>query len=60
MEEYPAALGASRQSARFLCGLTSPALTANKLTRHPLFGTLQSYNFAQVFAWCEELLEDAA
>ena len=56
LESFPAALSHPRQAARFLCGLTSPALTADKLTRDPHFGALGSYNFAQVFAWCNELL----
>ena len=32
---HPAALGHPRQRARFLCGLTSPALSAARLARHP-------------------------
>ena len=39
--EHPAALGEPRQLARFLCGLTSPALTRARLSRHPLFGALE-------------------
>ena len=35
---YPEALGAPRQRARFLCGITSPATTKAKLTRDELFG----------------------
>lgn len=58
LEQFPAALGDPRQAARFLCGLTSPALTGSKLTRNPLFGVLGTYNFAQVFAWCNELLAE--
>jgi len=34
--------------ARFLCGLTSPALTKAKLTSHPLFGALSDAPFAEV------------
>jgi ATP-dependent DNA helicase RecQ len=47
------ALGEPRQSARFLCGLTSPALTRSKLTRHPLFGVFEERRFADVIAWCD-------
>jgi ATP-dependent DNA helicase RecQ len=47
------ALGAPRQCARFLCGLTSPAASRAKLTRDPLFGTLAGRRFADVLAWCE-------
>lgn len=53
---HPEALGESRQAARFLCGLTSPALTKAKLSRHPRFGALEEYPFAQVLSWCEEHL----
>ena len=52
-KEYPAALGDSRQAARFLCGLTSPALTKHKLNRHSLFGIFEDRRFADVLAWCE-------
>jgi ATP-dependent DNA helicase RecQ len=51
-EAHPAALGEPRQQARFLCGLTSPALTAARLSRHALFGVLEEYPFADVLAWC--------
>jgi ATP-dependent DNA helicase RecQ len=49
---HPAALGAARQAARFLCGLSSPAVSREKLTRHPLFGSLESRRFQEVLAWC--------
>lgn len=51
---HPDALGEARQQARFLCGLTSPALSRARLGRHTLFGTLESLPFADVLAWCEE------
>jgi ATP-dependent DNA helicase RecQ len=50
---HPEALGASRQFARFLCGLTSPATSRAKLTRDPLFGVLAERRFASVLGWCE-------
>jgi ATP-dependent DNA helicase RecQ len=50
-DAYPEALGEPRQAARFLCGLTSPALTRAKLTRHPLFGALEERRFAEVLGW---------
>ncbi|MBV9850788.1 MAG: RecQ family ATP-dependent DNA helicase, partial [Armatimonadetes bacterium] len=50
---HPAALGEARQAARFLCGLGSPALMRAKLTKHPLFGTLEAMRFGDVLAWCE-------
>ena len=49
---HPNALGHPRQSARFLCGLTSPAITQAKLSRHPLFGSLETRRFREVLAWC--------
>ncbi|CAN5890382.1 ATP-dependent DNA helicase RecQ [soil metagenome] len=49
----PEALAHPRQQARFLCGLSSPALTRAKLTRHPLYGALMEHRFADVLAWCE-------
>jgi ATP-dependent DNA helicase RecQ len=50
---HPAALGAPRQLARWLSGLTSPATTRAKLTRHPLFGALEDRPFRDVLAWVE-------
>jgi ATP-dependent DNA helicase RecQ len=50
-EAHPNALGHPRQAARFLCGLTSPATTQAKLSRHPLFGALVTRRFAEVLAW---------
>jgi ATP-dependent DNA helicase RecQ len=49
----PDALATPRRRARFLCGLSSPALTAAKLTRNTLFGALEDHRFAEVLAWCE-------
>ncbi|MBW3630205.1 MAG: RecQ family ATP-dependent DNA helicase [Gemmatimonadetes bacterium] len=50
---HASALGDARQQARFLCGLTSPAITRAKLSRHPLSGALTGRRFAEVLAWCE-------
>jgi ATP-dependent DNA helicase RecQ len=50
--EHPAELGQPRQLARFLCGLTSPATTRAKLSRHPLYGELAANRFADVLALC--------
>jgi ATP-dependent DNA helicase RecQ len=52
----PSALGHPRQQARFLCGLGSPALTRNKLSRHPMYGVLEGYRFLEVMRWCEARL----
>ncbi|MCI5209052.1 MAG: RecQ family ATP-dependent DNA helicase, partial [Candidatus Electrothrix sp. ATG2] len=51
--EYPQALASPRQVTRLLCGLSSPGLTRNKLSRHELFGSLEQYPFAAVKAWGE-------
>jgi ATP-dependent DNA helicase RecQ len=48
--EHPTALGTPRQRARFLCGLSSPATTKSKLSRHSLFGALAEQRFADVLA----------
>ena len=50
---HPDALGAPRQRARFLCGITSPATSRAKLTRGEVFGALADRHFADVLAWCE-------
>jgi ATP-dependent DNA helicase RecQ len=48
----PQALGEPRQQARFLCGLSSPALSRARLGRHALFGALEGRRFGEVLAWC--------
>ena len=50
---HPAALGAPRQQARFLAGITSPATTRARLTKDPLFGVLADRRFSDVLAWCD-------
>jgi ATP-dependent DNA helicase RecQ len=50
--QHPQALGEPRQLARFLCGLSSPALTRAKLSHHPLFGTWEARRFGEVLEWC--------
>jgi ATP-dependent DNA helicase RecQ len=47
---HPEALATPRQRARFLCGLTSPATTRARLSRHPLFGSLADRPFRDVLA----------
>jgi len=51
--DHPEALGAPRQQARFLSGITSPATTRARLTRDRLFGSLADRRFDDVLAWCE-------
>ena len=52
---HPQALAYPRQMARFLCGLTSPALTRAKLPKHEVFAALENYRFVEVLAWCETI-----
>jgi ATP-dependent DNA helicase RecQ len=57
--EVRASLGTPRQLARFLCGLTSPATTRERLGRHAAFGLLAGVPFADVLAEAETLLKTA-
>ena len=54
--EHLEALGEPRQATRFLCGLTSPALTRARLSRHAQFGSLEAYRFRDILDWLEEIL----
>jgi ATP-dependent DNA helicase RecQ len=49
------ALGTPRQLARFACGLTSPAAVRARLSRHPLYGVLETHPFAEVLEWVEQI-----
>jgi ATP-dependent DNA helicase RecQ len=51
--EGHAALAGARPLARFLAGLSSPATTRARLTRHPLFGALGDVPFARIMALVE-------
>lgn len=51
-EQHPA-LATSRQLARFLCGLTSPAVTRARLGKHPRFGAWRDIPFPSVLAFVE-------
>ncbi len=55
--EHPGSLAQPRQLARFLCGLTSPATTRDRLSRHDLYGVLAAYRFADVLALCERIAQ---
>ncbi|WP_035608551.1 ATP-dependent DNA helicase RecQ [Haloferula sp. BvORR071] len=55
-DERHAALKTPRQLARFLCGITSPAVTRARLSRHDAFGLLQHLPFGEVLALAEESL----
>jgi ATP-dependent DNA helicase RecQ len=52
VREQPAVLGEPRQQARFLCGLSSPALSRARLSSSPLFGVLGEHRFGEVLNWC--------
>ena len=47
-KEHPEILTDDRQQARFLCGLSSPAMTRARLSRHPSFGVCGTVPFATV------------
>ncbi|MCZ6633585.1 MAG: RecQ family ATP-dependent DNA helicase [bacterium] len=50
------ALTHPRQLTRFLCGLTSPAASRARLTRHPRFGAFANIPFQEVLAFVEQRL----
>jgi ATP-dependent DNA helicase RecQ len=54
---HPQALGEPRQLARFLCGLTSPATSRARLSRHALFGVAAERRFSEVMTLATALLE---
>lgn len=53
VDERHAALNTSRQLARFLCGMASPAATRARLTRNDAFGLLADLPFAEVLVIAE-------
>ena len=55
VEEKHASLRQPRQLARFLCGITSPAASRARLSRHDSFGALQSVPFLAVLAQVETM-----
>jgi ATP-dependent DNA helicase RecQ len=54
--EGHAALRGKRQLARFLCGISSPAVTRDRLTRHDVFGRLEAVPFSNVLEHLEASL----
>ncbi|MDP2341188.1 MAG: RecQ family ATP-dependent DNA helicase [Deltaproteobacteria bacterium] len=56
MIKYPRSLTQPRQQARFLCGLSSPATTKDKLMKHALFGALNAHRFPDVLEWREGMI----
>ena len=55
MSEGRQSLRTPRQLARFLCGITSPATSRERLGRHAAFGLLAGVPFASVLARAESL-----
>ncbi|RLJ19800.1 RecQ family ATP-dependent DNA helicase [bacterium endosymbiont of Escarpia laminata] len=53
-QEQGESLADARLLTRFLCGITSPRLSREKLTGHPLFGKLDQMPFDKVLAWAEK------
>lgn len=56
VDERHAALSGTRQLARFLCGMTSPATIRARLTKHNAFGMLGDVPFADVLAIAETMI----
>jgi ATP-dependent DNA helicase RecQ len=56
IDEKHIALRQPRQLARFLCGLSSPAATRARLSRHDHYGALQAVPFLTVLAQVETVL----
>ena len=56
IQEKEPALRSSRQLAKFLCGLQSPALQRDRLTRHDHFGMLAHLPFSDVLTQTESML----
>ena len=55
LQARPASLRSPRQLARFLCGITSPATSRERLTRHDAFGLLSHVPFADVLTQAETM-----
>jgi len=58
VRDHPLALAEARQQARFLCGLSSPALARERLGAHAWFGVLNEHRFETVLAWCADTAAD--
>jgi ATP-dependent DNA helicase RecQ len=54
IDENHVALNSSRQLTRFFCGITSPATSRDKLTKHLAFGMLEQVPFLNVMAEAEK------
>jgi ATP-dependent DNA helicase RecQ len=49
-------LRSKRALSRFLCGISSPATTRDRLTRHDAFGCLEAIPFTRVLEHLEASL----
>ncbi len=56
LKEGHVSLRSPRQLARFLCGLSSPATTRERLSRHDAYGLLAKVPFESVLAQAESML----
>ena len=56
--ERHAALRSARQLARFLCGLSGPAVQRARLSRHEAFGLLAAVPFPEVLDHARSLLPE--
>lgn len=54
--EHPQVLGDAVAMTRWLCGISSPALTRAKLSSHPLFGALGDQPFPQLLEKLEQAI----
>ncbi|MBB6052841.1 RecQ family ATP-dependent DNA helicase [Armatimonas rosea] len=50
-DAHPDALREDRQLARFLCGISSPAVSKARIGRHKCFGILEDHPFGAVLGW---------
>ena len=55
---HPQVFTEARETAKFLCGLTSPKFTKFKLSKHQFFGELEKIPFLTVLEWCKRNLEN--
>lgn len=55
LQDRPVSLRSPRQLARFLCGISSPATTRERLTRHDAFGLLSHVPFSEVLTQAEAM-----
>jgi hypothetical protein len=44
--------GCARLLARFACGMSSPHITVNRLSKHPLYGSMADHDFKAILKVC--------